>query len=151
MSLPCSKMNKSSVLLPAMTGGCSSSAHPAPTLSLTTSGILFHERQIILPCGSWMMRRAQARLHGCAREAAELGLASSMVKRPMAPQTRWTSPTQWRAWWGTGCGVHARRHVPWWGPSDGRRVWGASWLRGSQIQVLLSKNGPPSVILPPPS
>lgn len=77
-------MNKSSVPLPAAMAGCSSPAHPAPTLSLATWGILFRERQIILPRGSWA--RAQGRLHGCTRKAAELGLASSVVKRLVSPQ-----------------------------------------------------------------
>lgn len=44
-----------------------------------------------------------------------------MVKHPAAPQAMLDVPGVAE---GTGSTLQAR---PWWGPSDGRRVWGASW------------------------
>ena len=62
-------------------------------------------------------------------QAGELGRASSMAKRPVAPQSALDVPGSL----GTRCGVQARRHGPGWqeGP----------W--GSRIPAPLSKTGPP--------
>lgn len=56
-----------------------------------------------------------------------------MVKCPAAPQTTLD---------GLGSAESAESTLqarPWWGPSDGRRVWSASW----PDQALIPKNGPP--------
>lgn len=84
---PCSKMNKSSA--PCCDGGMLSPSPPHVPLSHTIWGILFHERQIILPRCHWMRKVEAAwldRESGQARPCLLHEVSSCSPKRAGHPQ-----------------------------------------------------------------